>query len=202
MRFKAFVVPFCSAAVLFLLAAGPVRNAAAQVAPAARVGGHPIGVGFGMSGYYLDYGPGRWMEGPMVRASVGVFHGLGVDVSARSIFMNTPKPITRMQQTTLLAGAYYDGLHFGRFRPFARFAGGYGVIEFPSRNPAYTRDSFTVYAPGGGVEYQLSRRVALRGEYEYEFWRKYFGPHDLNPQGVTLGVTYYLRPHRSQYRVD
>jgi hypothetical protein len=174
----------------------------AQVAPAARAGGPPIAIGFGMSGYYLDYGPDRWMEGPVVRASVGIFHGFGVDVNARSIFMNTPAPLTRMQQNTFLAGAYFDGIHFGRVRPFARAAGGLGTIEFPSRNPAYTRDSYTVYAPSGGFEYQLSRKVALRAEYEYQFWKDFHGPRYLNPQGVTLGVTYYLRPRHTRERRD
>ena len=138
----------------------------------------------------------------MARVGVGVFHGLGVDVSARSIFMNTPTQLTRMQQNTFLAGVYYDGIHFGRLRPFVRGAGGLGTIEFPSKNPLYTRDSYTVYAPSGGAEYLLTPKVALRGEYEYEFWKDYQGQHYLNPQGWTAGVTYYLRPRRMHEHRD
>jgi opacity protein-like surface antigen len=165
----------------------------AQVAPAARVGGFPISVGIGMSGYYLDYGPGRWMEGPVIRAGVTLYHGIGIDGSARAIFMNTPAELTRMQQNTFLGGVYYEGPHIGRLRPFARAAAGLGTIEFPSRNPKYTRDSYSVFAPSGGVEFQLSRKVALRADYEYQFWKDFHGIHYLNPQGVTLGVNYYLR---------
>jgi len=187
MRTKAMLAVIASVAIGFC-----ATELSAQVAPAAQRGGFPISIGFGMSGYNLDYGPGRWMEGPVIRAGFGIFHGLGVDVSARSIFMNTPPELTRMQQNTFLAGAFYDGWHKGRVNPFARYAGGIGTIAFPSRNPLYTRDSYTVYATGGGIEYQLTRKAVLRGEYEYQWWKQYHGPRDLNPQGVTLGVNYYL----------
>jgi opacity protein-like surface antigen len=165
----------------------------AQVAPAARVGGYPFSVGVGFSAYNLDYGQGRKMEGPVVRAGVTLFHGIGIDGSARAIFMNTPAALTRMQQNTFLGGVYYEGIHFGRVRPFVRAAGGLGTIEFPSRNPAYTRDSYSVFAPSGGFEYQVSSKVGIRADYEYQFWKDFQGPRYLNPQGVTLGVNYYIR---------
>ena len=178
-------------------------SALGQVAPAARVGGYPIAIGVGMSSYDLDYGHGSRMEGPMIRGSVGIFHGLGVDVSARSLFMFTPLRLTRMQQNTFLAGAYYETPPMWHVRPFVRAAGGLGTIEFPSHNPKYTRDSYTVYAPSGGVEIPLTHRVSLRGEYEYQFWQKYQGPHELNPQGFTVGVTYsLLAPRRRPHRMD
>jgi opacity protein-like surface antigen len=170
--------------------------APAQVAPAAKVGGYPIAISAGVSDYDIDYGFSRRMEGLVIRGGVHVFHGLGVDVSARSIFMNTPARVTRMQQNTFLAGAYYDAPAIWHLRPFVRYAGGIGTIEFPSRNPNYTRDSFTVYAPSGGVEYLVSPRAAIRAEYEYQSWMKYQGPKQLNPQGWTIGATYYLRGKR------
>ena len=191
MRLKAGLISFFAA--LSLLFAG--SSLTAQVAPAARVGGLPIGFGVGMSGYLLDYGPGRWMEGPVAWASVGVFHGAGVDFSARTIYINLPPELSRMQQSTFLLGGYYEARPFWHIRPFARYAGGIGLIEFPSRNPLYTRDTFTVYAPSGGVEIPIVDRVVVRAEYEYQFWHKYHGPNDLTPQGVTLGVKYYVRGH-------
>jgi opacity protein-like surface antigen len=171
-----------------------VRSGMAQVAPAANQGGRPIGFGVGFSRYDLDYGPGRYMEGPVGRASVGIFHGFGIDGSARAIFMNTPPELTRMQQNTFLAGAYYETQPLiGRLRLFGRFAGGIGTIEFPSHNPLYTRDSYTVYAPSGGIEYPIVPKVFLRADYEYEFWKHYHGTNDLNPEGFTIGVTYYVQ---------
>jgi opacity protein-like surface antigen len=189
MRLKSTLTAlFCAGIVI-----GSANYLAAQVAPTANKGGLPISFGVGMSRYYLDYGPGRYMEGPVGWAGIRLFHGLGVDGSARSIFMNTPEALTRMQQNTFLGGVFYEGPRFFVIRPFARAAAGIGTIEFPSRNPAYTRDSYSVFAPTGGADVQVSDHVAIRGEYEYEFWKDYHGPHYLNPQGWTIGVVYSLR---------
>ena len=189
-------------AALLCAAMCSATNLAAQVAPTAKLGGYPIGVGVGLSRYYLDYGPGRYMEGPVAWANISLFHGLGVDGSARSIFMFTPDSLTRMQQTTFLGGVFYEGPHYHFVRPWVRGAGGLGVIEFPSKNPLYTRDSYSVFAPSVGADFQVSDHVAIRTQYEYQFWKDYHGPKYLNPQGVTVGVMYSLRgprprPHAS-----
>lgn len=197
MRIKAFFAALVPGAIL---AAGSVVPAAAQVVAAARVPARPIGVGVGFSSYDLDYGPGRRMEGLSARGSFGLYRGLGIDASARSIFMFTPSSLTRMQQNTFLGGVYYESKPIFHVRPFARMAGGLGTIEFPSRNPAYTRDSYTVFAPSAGIEVPIRNGLYARAEYEYQFWRQYHGPRDLNPQGYTIGFTYYLRGMRQRSR--
>ncbi len=194
MQLKFLFAPLSSALILC-----SSLGASAQVAPAAFINGRSIGVGVGFSDYSLDYGQGRRMAGPVARASVGIFHGFGVDVSARSILLFKPDSLTRMRQNTFLAGAYYEVPRAWRVRPFVRFAGGLGTIDFPSRDPRYTHDSYTVYAPSAGVEMPLVHNLYLRADYEYQYWKRYHGPRDLNPQGVTVGLTYYLsgmRPHR------
>ena len=189
MRLKSLFAPFFAAAMFVACGAG----LHAQVAPAAKVGGLPIAISVGISDYDLDYGPGRRMQGAVVRAGWRLFHGIGIDGNARTIFMNTPSQLTRMQQSTFLGGVYYEAPSFWRIHPFVRMGGGIGLIEFPSHNPLYTRDTYSVYAPSGGIEYPITRKLYARGEYEYQFWRQYQGPNDLTPQGATLGVTYYLR---------
>jgi opacity protein-like surface antigen len=196
MRLKAILTPVFASALLTMLSS----NLRAQVAPAAKVGGWPIAVGVGISDYNLDYGPGRRMQGVVVRAGWRLFHGIGIDGNARTIYINTPPQLTRMQQSTFLGGVYYETPSFLRIHPFVRMGGGIGLIEFPSRNPLYTRDTYSVYAPSGGIEYPITRKLFARAEYEYQFWHDYQGPRDLTPQGGTVGVTYYLngmhvRPH-------
>jgi opacity protein-like surface antigen len=105
-----------------------------------------------------------------------------------------------MQQNTVLGGVFYNAPSFFRIRPFVRFGAGIGNIEFPSRNPKYTRDDFLVYAPSGGIEYPIVDKVYFRAEYEYQSWQNFQGKGTLNPQGGTIGVSYYihgrhLRPH-------
>ena len=197
MQLKTLLTPALAAAMLAFTGG----NLHAQVAPAATVGGLPISISVGMSDYNLDYGSGRRMQGAVVRGGWSVFHGLGVDGDVRSIFMNTPAPISRMQQSTFLGGVFYEAPPIWRIRPFVRMGGGVGLIEFPSRNPFYSRDTFSVYAPSGGFEFPITDRLCFRAEYEYQFWEQFHGPHDLTPQGGTVGVSYYfqgrrLRPHR------
>ena len=173
----------------------------AQVAPAARVGGLPISVSVGISDYNLDYGPGRRMQGAVVRAGWNLFHGIGIDGNARTLFINTPPQMSRMQQSTFLGGVYYNAPAVLHIHPFVRMGAGLGLIEFPSRNPLYTRDTYSVFAPSGGIEVPITHRVFARAEYEYQFWKQYQGPNDLTPQGGTIGVSYYfsgrhVRPHR------
>jgi opacity protein-like surface antigen len=191
MQLKAILTALSVAGVFVFFVGTPVIHA--QVAPAAKITGIPITVGVGISDYDLDYGPGRRMQGPVAWASVNIFHGLGIDVSARSIFINTPLDLTRMQQSTFLGGVYYEGPRIWIMRPFVRAAAGIGVIEFPSNNPKYTRDSYSVGAPSAGLDFKVSNHVALRAQYEYQFWKDYQGVQYLEPQGVTLGVSYALR---------
>ena len=195
MRLKAILAPLFTAATV--LSCGSLR---AQVAPAAKVGGLPIAISVGISDYNLDYGPGRRMQGAVIRAGWNLFHGIGIDGNARTIFINTPSPLTRMQQSTFLGGVYYEAPPVWRIHPFVRVGAGIGLIEFPSRNPFYTRDTFSVWAPSGGIEYPITHKLFARAEYEYQFWHQYLGRNDLTPQGGTIGVTYYMsgmhrRPH-------
>jgi opacity protein-like surface antigen len=169
------------------------HTASAQVEPAARVGGLPVYFGVGISRYNLDYGPGRYMEGVVGWAGINLFHGLGVDGSARSIFMNTPLSLTRMEQNTFLGGVHYNFRHIGPARPFARMGAGLGSIEFPSNNPLYTRDTYTVLAPSFGADFRVVDHVYIRGEYEYQIWEQFHGNHSLNPQGWTIGAIYSFR---------
>jgi opacity protein-like surface antigen len=199
MRFKTIFAVVAPAFLVLLLAV----KIEAQVAPSAKVNGIPLAISVGMSDYDLDYGPGRRMQGPVVRAGAEVFHGLGIDLSARALFMNTPSQLTRMQQNTFLGGVYYDTPALWRVHPFVRFGAGIGNIEFPSKDPKYTRDDFLVYAPSGGIEYPVTRKLSIRAEYEYQSWQNYLGKNTLNPQGGTVGVTYYvsgrhLRPHPNE----
>jgi hypothetical protein len=200
MRFRTLLLLIGAAAVL--LSGGIVSRA--QVAPSAKVGGIPLAVSVGISDYNLDWGDDRRMQGAVIRAGWSFFHGVGIDFDARTIFINTPEPLTRMQQSTFLLGAYYVVPRPWPVRPFVRYGGGIGLLEFPSKNPLYTRDTFTVYAPSGGIEVPVMNKLSIRGEYEYQFWQKVFGPHDLTPQGYTIGVTYYVggihrRPHSTPY---
>jgi opacity protein-like surface antigen len=172
----------------------------AQVAPAVKIGGLPLGVGAGVSDYSLDYGPGRRMIGISAWADYNLFHGLGIEAEGTSIFADKPDVLTRMRQDTIKGGAIYKARPFFGIRPYAKGLVGLGSLDFPSRNPFYTHDTFTMYAVGGGAEYRVWKTLFARVDYEYQFWPKVFGsPHTLDPNGYTFGATYYLRGIHRHY---
>ena len=171
----------------------------AQVAPTVKIGGLPLGVGAGVSDYSLDYGPGRRMIGVSAWADYNLFHGIGVEAEGTSIFADKPDVITRMRQDTIKGGLIYRSHPLLGIRPYAKGLVGLASMDFPSRNPLYTHDTFTMYAVGGGAEYRLWKTLFARGDYEYQFWPQVFGPHTLNPNGYTIGATYYLRGLHRHY---
>lgn len=183
-------------AALFSLASW---HAVAQVAPAAKVSGLPLGVGVGLTDYDLDYGPGRRMLGVSAWADYNVWHGLGVEAEGTSILWDKPDVITRMKQDSIKGGAIYKYHPIFGVRPEVKYLIGLGSIDFPSRNPLYTHDTYTMTAAGGGAEYRVWQTVYAHFDYEYQWWYSYHGNHTLNPNGFTVGATYYLRGMHRHY---
>jgi opacity protein-like surface antigen len=177
-------------AALMILSTLPVF---AQVAPAVKIGGLPLGIGAGFSDFDLDYGPGRRMVGVSAWADYNLFHGIGIAAEGNTIFADKPAVLQRMRQDTAMGGGIYRTHTFFGIHPYVQFVIGIGSIDFPSGNPFYTHDTFSTWAYGGGAEYKLWKTLYARGSYEYQFWHQYLGPRDLNPQGFTIGATYYLR---------
>jgi opacity protein-like surface antigen len=198
MRLK--LTPKLILTALFVAVVLPVYS---QVSPAARQGGPPFVVGGGVSDFSIDYGPGKRMLGITAWADwypnnlPGVLNGLGIEVTGHDINYDRPGGIGRMRQDTGLGGPIYTWDRYRNFRPYIKYVMGIGSIDFASSGP-YRHDTFGVFAPGGGVEYHAWRHIWIRGDYEYQFWHHTFGPHDLTPNGFTVGASYDFRPPRSE----
>jgi hypothetical protein len=179
----------------------------AQVAPAVKVGGLPLGVGGGFSDYDTDYyrpdlpfWSGR-MTGASAWADYNIFHGLGVEAEGTYLFGNKPTPFLppseirgSLSEKTIQGGLIYKYHPVFKLRPFAKILGGEGKVDFPSTNPFYTSENSGLISAGGGIEYRLWRTVFVRGEYEYQWWKDFrSNSQSLNPSGFTIGATYYLR---------
>jgi hypothetical protein len=182
-------------AALLVAAVLPVYS---QVAPAATQGGVPIVVGGGVSDFSIDWGTGKRMEGITAWADwfpnrlPTALHGLGIEAEGRDIDIGLPSGISRMRQDTGIGGAIYSWNRHRNFRPYAKYLLGIGSIDFPPIG-TYSHDTFLVLAPGGGIEYRAWRHVWIRGDYEYQFWHAVLGPHDLTPNGFTVGASYDFR---------
>ncbi len=165
-----------------------------QVAPEAKAPGIPLTVGVGYSNYATDWsgrleGPALWLDwnfytGPQF------LHGFGIEMEARDL--NYGRSVPKLRMDTISGGAIYTVRHFRRFSPYAKFLVGYGSMDFVVNIPNYTHDTRTLYAPGGGVDYRLFRNISVRGSYDYQFWSNFFNHHALNPNGVTVGLSYDL----------
>lgn len=183
-----------SLATLFFVAAFPAFS---QVAPAASGGGLPLVVGAGFSDFYTDWnrritGPTLWVNWNFY-SGPRLLHGFGIEAEGRDLNYGRTGSDAKLRQDTIAGGPIYTWRHYHNFHPYGKFLMGYGSIDFNINAPHYSHDSRTVFAPGGGVEYRVSRNVWVRGDYEYQFWTDFFNHHALNPNGLTVGVSYDFR---------
>lgn len=176
-----------------------------MIAPAVAVSGQVVPAGYGNSnrlwvgGEYSNFTPSF---GPAVRiAGVGAFADWnlnprwGVEGEARFLRFNG---FYGEAQNTYLAGPKFMVLKQGKFRPFAKFLIGMGDNHFPFK---IGNGSYLAYAPGAGLNYRLTRRIALRGDYEYQLWPSAPGiagepSNGMKPNGFSAGFAYSLLGRR------
>ena len=182
--------------VLALLLFAASSRARAQVTYAGSAGKQPFTVGLGASSFSDDWGikdPRQvgitlWVDWRIPRMPP-VLDGLGIEFEGRDVNYATPSYLPGHRLDTALGGAIYQWRKHNRIRPFGKFLVGVGSIDFPN-DTSYTHDTRTVFEPGGGADVRFWNSVSVRAEYDYQFWRSIFGPHDLNPNGFSIGVVY------------
>ncbi|MEZ2345402.1 outer membrane beta-barrel protein [Terriglobus sp. RCC_193] len=111
----------------------------------------------------------------------------GVEFNFRQA--NTPNNDKLYERTYELGGRYVI-LRKNRFNPYARVSYGRGVFNFPydRANLAYNLMAF-----GGGLDYNLTRSINLRGDYDYQHWFSFpSSGSSLAPQAFSVGVAYHF----------
>lgn len=183
---------FCFAAMpMALYATISILPAPAQVAPSAYKGPKSLWVGaeFSDVNASFPYQSGQRMEGVGAFVDFHLYPHLGFEGDARFLrfggFGDT-------KESSYLAGPKAFFFEKGRFRPFGQFLVGEGKIHYPF---AIGDGSYLALSPAGGVDYRLSHRWMLRGEYEYQIWHNSPGfanepNHELTPNGFHVGVAY------------
>lgn len=191
MRRKLRMVP-----ILVLIFMGAASKARAQVTYSAKEGKLPFTVGAGVSDFSDDWGylnPRQvgitvWVDWRLPHMP-RVLRGLGIEFEGRDVNYSTPSYIPGHRMDTALGGPIYQFRRQSRIRPYLKYMAGIGSIDFPNDSD-YSHDTRTVLAPAGGVDVRFWSGFSVRGEYEYQFWHQLFGPHDLTPNGYTIGVVY------------
>ena len=184
-------------ATLFISAAFPAFS---QVAPQAEGTGLPLTVGVGYSNYQTDYdghlsGPMFWVDWDLYNRPA-FLHGFGIEVEARDLNYDRTGRDHNLRMDTAAGGPKYTYRRSARIQPYVKCLVGLGSIDFNLALPSqtnYTHDTRTVYAPGGGANWLVTRNIEIRGNYEYQFWPSLFHSHALNPSGITIGVAYNVK---------
>ena len=163
----------------------------------------PIELGFGGSDYNMDWGKDQyggqhredgitaWINTDIPLLSRAI-KGLALEIEGRDLNYSHPTGLSRLRMDTILGGATYTWRSSLPIRPYAKFLAGMGSLDFPPSG-TYSHDTRAVTAPGLGIEAKIHGPFWVRADYEYQFWRKLFGPNTLNPNGFSFGVEFDSR---------
>jgi hypothetical protein len=144
--------------------------------------------------------------GPTALFDFNLTGKLGAEGEARWLRWNGPGAET---ETNYLLGPRFRVYRHTRSSFWLKGMGGGGWIKTPHYPAAGSLEgSFLAAAVGGTYEYHLSRRLLLRGDYEYQFWPSFAGPvtysqsgtpinHNggITPNGVSVGIMYHFLGH-------
>lgn len=170
--------------LLFLGMLGTAQYASAQAAEAANEGHAFLAVGGGASGYEVQYGS---------RKLLGLTAWVDADTIRHFGFEGEGRWLEYHQRANVHAETYLGGVryHFnvGRTQPYVKGLAGIGLFNFPYN---FATGRYFVIAPGGGVDYRLSRRWSARADFEYQYWPQFtFG--SMSSVGATVGMRFRIR---------
>jgi hypothetical protein len=170
-------------------------SAFAQVAPSARGGNSTLWVGGEFSSFNPDYDPRTRVVGGGVFGDFNLTQKLGVEGEARWLHWNGDLGET---QSDYLGGIKYRVFKIQKLSISAKFLAGGVWIRYPLD---IGTGSYFAYAPGAIGDYRLTRRLSVRGDYEYQILPSAPGfegqpSHGLSPNGFSVGVAYRLLGER------
>jgi hypothetical protein len=142
------------------------------------------------SGFYLQYGE-RKMLGIAAFVDADTRRRIGFEAEGRWLrFHLTADPGDVNTATYLIGGRYHYDI--GRFQLYGKGLVGFGQINLPY---GYGHDNCLVIAPGGGVDYLLTRRMSWRVDAEYQSWPQFNYGTKANTPMTSLGVSTGIRVH-------
>jgi hypothetical protein len=173
--------------VLLAVCLGLGRIAQAQAVPAADAGGMRFSAGGTVSGYELGYGQVKLLGGSAFVDADTLRH-FGFEGEARWLTFHLPAdqkgPAADEHAATYLAGLRYSR-YFGRLQPYAKGLVGIGQFNYPYN---LAKENDLVIAPGGGVDFRISRRIRWRAvDFEYQIWPQFtYG--QMSSYGLSTGL--------------
>jgi hypothetical protein len=198
-------IPALASLAIFLSIASPVRIGHAQGVPTATQQ-LQLSAFAGGTGTFTKIEGGKNLD---ITAGVDLTY-LGLRLARPSIEVRGSYPIdkgTINSQKSVLAGPKVEHA-FGRVHPYVDFLIGRGEIDygmggFPVGNILYISSTSTIYSPGGGVDFNFTRRIDLKADVQYQHWdTPVVASGTVHPVAVTIGGVYRFdfnpRHHRDR----
>lgn len=180
--------------------------------PRSAVGGESsLWVGGEFSSFNPDYAcrsnspfqcNGHLLMGPTVTVDYNLRSKWGAEGEARWLHWNG---VGNQTESNYVIGGRYRAYRLGRLDLWVKLLLGGGWIKTPNYPVAGSLEgSYFIYVPGGTLDYPLTHRLRIRGDYEYQMWPSFEGPptvsgttyvlhnHGLSPNGFSLGVEYRI----------
>ncbi len=183
----------------------------AQSTPAATGGEASISAGAEMSVFNPDWACAgisitcpNDLIGPTAVFEFDLHRKYGLEGEARWLHWHGAGDFT---ESNYLIGPHYRVAQFHRLSGWVKVDLGGGWIQTPYYPAAGSlKGSYFVYAPGGTLDYRLTHRLIIRGDYEYQLWPSFAGPPSYNsttgtlnpntsgltPNGFSVGIMYRI----------
>ena len=176
----------------------------AQSIQSAEGRGISVLVGASFSTFNPDYGcrhnsPFACWDGqlmgisPYVSTNAFLFQRIGAEAQARFLQWHGPGNLT---EDTYMAGPRVKIFRHQRVAFSGKFLIGVGRLNVTN---GFGTGTYLAFAPGGLVDYAVSRRLFARFDYEYQFWPTFEGSATgsghggLTPNGLSFGISYVLK---------
>ena len=163
-----------------------VSSVQAQAIATASGPGSNLVAGGGISNFTSAYGNND-LAGAFIFVDTNPQWRIGFEGEGRFLHWHASEQVT---EATYLGGLRVALLpRPARFSPYVKFLAGAGEITLPSH---YAHGGFLTYAPGAGVDIELTERISMRAiDVEYERWPLFtYGV--LHPYGVSTGMSFRL----------
>lgn len=181
-------------ALFSILSAAGAVSARAQVVPSATRGQISITVGGMASMFQPDYAGNGVRE-----VAPNRLYGVGTYVDVRFTRWIQLEAEGRWLRFNQFENIYQDNYLIGerlpihRYKfmnatPYVKALGGFSQMNFEN-NVAWGR--FTDFAFGGGVDFQVTKKISVRGDFESQTWPSWLSS-SLYPYGGSVGVGYKL----------
>jgi len=141
----------------------------------------------------VPFGCQNQLVGPTAFFDFNVEPKWGAEGEARWLHWNG---LSGQIESNYLMGGRYRAFRYGRLDGWLKFLVGGGLITTPNYPVAGSlKGSYFAWVPGGTLEYRLTHRISVRGDYEFQFWPSFAGPETYNSSGALVQHNNGLAPN-------